>query len=464
MNKKNKNNNNSENSLLIKVTKKQQQFIDANYDEVFFGGAAGGGKSFGQLVDALRFAITYKGSKQLILRRTFPELERSLIMESIKLYPQKAGKYIKSQKKWYFSNGSIIEFGYCDAESDVTKYQSAEYDVVRFDEVTHFTQFQYTYLISRIRGVNPCPKQIKSTGNPGGVGHSFIKQRFIDKGNWGQHFNDEDKRSYIFIPSNVYDNHFLLNADPNYIKRLNQLPEYERKRLLFGDWDAFEGRYFPEFVRQIHIVKPFKIQKHWAKFRSLDYGLDMTACLWWAIDEQGRAYIYRELYKPNLNLSSAAKIILEFSPKDEKIAYTVASPDLWNRRQETGLSGMQIMVQAGLNGLIRANDNRISGWRVLREWLQPFTDEMGINRARLSFFDGACPNLVRCLPLIQHSNINAEDASNIPHELTHSLDSLRYGIMSRPQASTQILNVQDEFNLLPKAENEQLIDYLGIRN
>lgn len=454
----------SENSLLIKVTKKQQQFIDADYDEVFFGGAAGGGKSFGQLVDALRFALKYKSSKQLVLRRTFPELERSLIMESIKLFPQKAGKYIKSEKRWYFSNGSTIEFGYCDAESDVTKYQSAEYDVVRFDEVTHFTQFQYTYLISRIRGVNPCPKQMKSTGNPGGVGHSFIKERFIDKGNWGKTFCDEQERTYIFIPSNVYDNHFLLNADPNYIKRLNQLPEYERKRLLYGDWDAFEGRYFPEFMRQIHIVKPFKIEKHWTKFRSLDYGLDMTACLWWAVDEQGRAYIYRELYKPNLNLSGAAKLILECTPKGEKIDYTVASPDLWNRRQETGLSGMQIMAEAGLKGLIRANDNRIAGWRILREWLNPFNDEMDIKRARLSFLDGACPNLARCLPLLQHSSINAEDAGNTPHELTHSVDSLRYGIMSRPQATATIINRVDEFSLLPKGEGEELKEYLGIGN
>lgn len=425
-------------SLEIGVTEKQAQFLNSACDEVFFGGAAGGGKSYGQLIDALSFALRYKGSKQLILRRTYPELERSLIMESIKLFPKQAAKYIKSEKKWFFANGSIIEFGYCDAESDVTKYQSAEYDVIRFDEVTHFTGFQYTYMISRIRGINPCPKQIKSTGNPGGIGHCFIKERFIDKGTWGESFCDNEGRSFIFIPARVQDNHYLFKADPGYINRLHQLPEHEQKRLLYGDWDAFEGRYYPEFYRQIHIIKPFEIPPYYTRFRSLDYGLDMTACLWWAVDSQGRGYIYRELYEPDLNLSQAAKRVLNFSPEEEKISYTVASPDLWNRRQETGLSGMQIMIQAGLNDLIRAKDERITGWRALREWLVPFLDEQGVKRARLSFFDGCCPNTVRCLPLLQHSTVNPEDASGVPHEITHSPDALRYGIMSRPQPAQAI--------------------------
>jgi phage terminase large subunit len=448
-------------SLSLSVTEKQGLFISSDCDEVFFGGAAGGGKSYGQLVDALRFALEFEGSKQLILRRTFPELERSLIMESLKLYPNEAGKYIKSERRWYFGNGSTIEFGYCDAEGDVTKYQSAEYDVIRFDEVTHFSEFQYTYLISRIRGVNPCPKQIKSTGNPGGVGHSFIKERFIDKGKWGERFDDSEGRSYIFIPARVQDNHYLMRADKNYLKRLNQLPEYEKKRLLYGDWDAFEGRYFPEFYRQTHILKPFEIPKHWTRFRSLDYGLDMTACLWWAVDEQGRAFIYREFYEKNLNLSQAAKAILKHSLEGEKIEYTVASPDLWNRRQETGLSGFQIMTEAGLEGLIRANDNRIAGWRALREWLTPFEDEIGVKRARLSFFDGACPNLVRCLPLLQFSPTNAEDCANNPHEITHAPDSLRYGIMSRPQAAEGKTSLQDVFGIFKTSEEENLKGFLS---
>ena len=139
--------------------------------ETLFGGAAGGGKSHGQLLDALRFAVCYPGSRQLLLRRTMPELERSLVPASLRLFPQAVASYKVSEHLWQFTNGSTLEFGYCDAESDVTKYQSAQYDVLRFDELTHFTESQFTYLISRVRGANPFPKQVKSTTNPGGVGH-----------------------------------------------------------------------------------------------------------------------------------------------------------------------------------------------------------------------------------------------------------------------------------------------------
>ena len=148
--------------------------------ETLFGGAAGGGKSHGQLLDALRFAVCYPGSRQLMLRRTMPELERSLVPAALRLYPQCIAKYKVSEHRWDFANGSALEFGYCDAESDVTRYQSAEYDVIRFDELTHFTESQFTYLLSRIRGTNGFPKQVKATTNPGGVGHQWVKSRFID--------------------------------------------------------------------------------------------------------------------------------------------------------------------------------------------------------------------------------------------------------------------------------------------
>ena len=93
--------------------------------ETLFGGAAGGGKSHGQLLDALRFAVVYPGSRQLMLRRTMPELERSLVPAALRLYPQSVASYKVSEHRWDFINGSTLEFGYCDAESDVTKYQSA---------------------------------------------------------------------------------------------------------------------------------------------------------------------------------------------------------------------------------------------------------------------------------------------------------------------------------------------------
>ena len=155
--------------LHLTVTRKQIEFINSTESEVLFGGAAGGGKSYGQVVDALLFALKYPKSKQLILRRTYQELEKSLIRTALALYPREIFKLNASTHTGRFVNGSCIDFGYCAGENDVYQYQSAEYDVVRFDELTHFTEGQYLYLISRVRGANGYPKQIKSSTNPGGV-------------------------------------------------------------------------------------------------------------------------------------------------------------------------------------------------------------------------------------------------------------------------------------------------------
>ena len=145
--------------LGLTVTKKQKEFIDSEESEVLFGGAAGGGKSFGQVTDALLFALKYPASKQLILRRTFAELDKSLIRTALELYPRELYSFNSSQHTGRFKNGSVIDFGYCREENDVYQYQSAEYDVIRFDELTHFTENQYVYLMSRIRGTNSFPKQ-----------------------------------------------------------------------------------------------------------------------------------------------------------------------------------------------------------------------------------------------------------------------------------------------------------------
>lgn len=181
------------------------------------------------MVDSLLFALRYPGSKQLILRRTFAELDKSLIRVSLSLFPREIYTFNSSSHTGKFKNGSLIDFGYCATENDVYQYQSAEYDVIRFDELTHFTEGQYIYLISRVRGANCYPKQIKSSTNPGGVGHGWVKARFVDGGERGKSFIGEDGMQRIFIPSLLDDNKFLRDGDPQYKKRLLALPEREKK-------------------------------------------------------------------------------------------------------------------------------------------------------------------------------------------------------------------------------------------
>lgn len=390
--------------------------------ETLFGGAAGGGKSHGQLLDALRFAVCYPGSRQLMLRRTMPELERSLVPASLRLFPQSVASYKVSDHLWQFKNGSTLEFGYCDAESDVTKYQSAEYDVLRFDELTHFTESQFTYLISRVRGANPFPKQVKSTTNPGGVGHQWVKARYIDPMPPGTQ-TEFDGGSRLFLPARLKDNPFLRRADAGYEKRLRLLSVRDRRALLDGVWELDEGRYFSEFSPELHVVKPHAIPRDWRRYLTIDYGLDMLAALWIAQSPDGYSIVYRELYQSGLIISEAAAAMLACEPSDEQIDCRLAPPDLWNRRQETGKSAVELFADCGLD-FDKSCNERVAGWLALHELLAPRKDEQGLPRPRLTIFD-TCRNLIRTLPALQHDARNPSDVANTPHELTHAPDALR---------------------------------------
>lgn len=407
-------------NVSIDVTRKQKLFLAATASEVLFGGAAGGGKSYGQTVDAFLFALKYPGSKQLLLRRTFAELDKSLIRTVLSWYPRKVFSYNSSSHTGKFSNGSVLDFGYCATENDVYQYQSAEYDVIRFDELTHFTEMQYVYLISRVRGSNGFPKQIKSSTNPGGVGHSWVKNRFVDPSPPNTEFRGSDGMSRIFIPSLLTDNTFLMTSDPDYQRRLEALPDREKRALLYGDWDIFEGQYFEEFNRDTHVCAPFEIPKEWRRYIAIDYGLDMLAAYWIAVDNNNKCYVYREYCEPDLPIGAAAEAINRFTPKDEKIYLTLAPPDLWNRSQETGKSKATLFYEAGLS-LTKSNNDREAGWLAIKELLR--VDKNG--ECRLHIFPN-CTKLIKHLPELLRDPKHPTDTLNEPHEITHSPDALRY--------------------------------------
>lgn len=395
--------------------------------------------------------MKYPCSKQLILRRTLPELEKSLIRVSLGLFDPSIYKYNAAKHTGTFTNGSIIDFGYCDRENDVYKYQSAEYDVIRFDELTHFTEDMYIYLMSRIRGTNSYPKQIKSSTNPGGVGHSWVKERFIDC--CGEGIFQDENGTRQFIPAKVSDNSFLMNNDKGYINRLNRLGEKDRRALLYGDWDIFDGQYFSEFRRSIHVVKPFSIPKHWKKYFTMDYGLDMFAGYFIAVDTHGRAYVYKEIYKPNLIISASAKEILAAEEKDISLYY--APPDLYNRRQDTGKSVAEIFAEYGIL-LAKSENSRVQGWYNLKEWLTPFKDESGKVTASLVIFEN-CTNLIRTLPALTFDKTNPNDVAVHPHEITHAPDAIRYFVSGRPSPALPQAAEEEENSYDRQIEN--FIDY-----
>ena len=409
-----------------KISPKQDEFINAEGDEVLFGGAAGGGKSYAQVIDAFLFALKYAGSKQLILRRTFADLDKSIVRTVLGLYPREIFKYNSSTHTGKFVNGSIIDFGYLATENDVYQYQSAEYDVIRFDELTHFTNTQYTYLISRVRGANTFPKQVKSSTNPGGVGHVWVKERFIEPAPPNTPFVGSDGLKRIFIPSLLKDNHFLTKTDPHYKDRLLALSEKEQKALLYGDWNIFEGQYFDEFREDVHVCEPFKIPRGWRRYRAIDYGLDMLACVYVAVNSIGEAYVYKEIGIENLPISTAAQAVLNMTERDEKgqtteeFYLTLAPPDLWNRSQESGRSKADIFEEAGLR-LVKSNNDREAGWLAIKELLKLNAD--GIPRLKIF---STCRGLIKDLPALIRDEKRPTDCATEPHEITHRPDALRY--------------------------------------
>jgi len=364
-------------------------------------------------------ALRYDGLKLLLLRRTLTELRENHTLTLLSELKDIA-KYTDREHAFVFPNGSRLKLGYCDSETDVLQYQGQEYDVIGLEEATHFTEYQRDFLTTCNRSIRTDFKpRMYYTSNPGGAGHAWFKRLFIDK----QYRNGENAQDYNFIPAKVYDNPILMQNNPEYLESLKSLPPDLRRAHLEGDWDVFSGQFFPEFRREKHVCRPFEIPDNWERFRSLDYGLDMTACFWWAVDKDDNYYIYRELYQSGLTLSAATQAINTLSYPGEDIRYTVASPDLWNNRQETATSGTQIMANNGLIGLIEANDNRLTGWRIMREYLT--------SPKKFHIFS-ICENLIRTLPQLQYDKLRVEDAASYPHEVTHAAESVRYGLASRP--------------------------------
>jgi phage terminase large subunit len=199
-----------------------------------------------------------------------------------------------------------------------------------------------------------------------------------------------------------------------------------------GEWGVSEGIYFKEFSEAFHTVEDYPVEysDEYDFYASFDYGLDMLACYWIAMDTSGRAFVYRELYQSGLKVSEAAEAIKAMTPKDEKIYLRIAPPDLWNRRNDTGRSAADIFAENGLP-LYKAQNDRVQGWYDLAEWLRPCMDEFGNRSANLRIFEN-CTNLIRCLPSLIRDQRNPNDCAKEPHEITHAPDALRYFCAGRP--------------------------------
>ena len=434
-----------------KPNERQKLFFASRTRYTAYGGARGGGKSWALRRKLILMSLHYPGIKILIIRRTLTELRENHILPMLAEIGFLAD-YSESKKLFSFPNGSRITLGYMDSERDVLRYQGQEYDVIAIDEATQLTEYQFSTLKACIRGTASFPRRMYLTCNPGGVGHAWVKRLFVDR----SFLPNEDPADYSFIPAKVYDNEILVNSDPDYLRQLESLPENLRQAWLNGNWDVFEGQFFNEFSREIHVIQPFDTtshEKHWA---AMDYGFDMLAVLWLSCDSLGNIFVERELAVSGLTLSRAAEITSQLC--DGRTQFIVASPDLWNRRQDSGLSGVEIMgAVKGLPPLIKADNRRIIGWRFLRELL---SGKGNGYRSQLSIFENAT-ELIRCLPALLHDRKNPEDASSEPHAITHLPEALRYGIMAfMPDSDISELRRGDSFfsSFFSKSDSISSID------
>ena len=441
----------------------QTQFLAASEQEVLYGGSAGGGKSYGLLADPVRY-FDHPEFNGLILRRTNDEL-RELVWKSQQLYPQafKAAKWSERKSSWTFPSGGHMWMTYLERPEDVLRYQGQAFSYIAFDELTqHATPFAWNYMRSRLRTTAPdLPTYQRATTNPGGPGHQWVKQMFIDpapanKAFWatdidtGQMMTHPDvypnghpragqpndkageplfKRR--FIPASLYDNPYLIQDD-SYQNSLLSLPEHQRRQLLEGDWSVTEGAAFPEFRTSVHVVDPFEIPASWRRFRSCDYGYSsFSAVHWFAIDPAYEMLIvYRELYVSK-HEGDALQIAVAEAERGENVDYGILDSSTWHNRGQKGPSIAEEMNNLG--GRWRPSDRshgaRVAGKNQFHKRLRvdPNTERPGI------IFFNTCRKIVSTLPILPTDPKGGED---IDGRFTddHAYDSVRYGIMSRPQS------------------------------
>jgi len=412
--------------------------------ELLYGGAAGPGKSEWLLWHLYDKAIRYPGFRALFLRRTYAELRRSAIIRSLERFDRNKARYVITEFTWKFRNGSFIEFGYCETDTDVYQYQSAEYDCVAWDELTQWpTDKPYKYLFSRCRSrasllARGYVPHIIAATNPGGVGGGWVKARFVDTGPPEQRTihrlelpgqRADRYGSRIFIPGLLADNAYI--DQDSYIANLANLDEDLVLALLDGSWDVIEGQYFPEWNKHLHVIVPFEVPHWWTRVGGIDYGHTKPWCsLEAAFDQDGTGYVYREHYKAGLVPSQQCETIKNAMQPGERVSYRVGDPSMW---AQTGI-GLAVAAQYRANGvpIHKALNARVAGWARVREYLRVVEDDHGDARAGIYIFD-TCPNLIRTLPMLVRDLKRPEDCDTDGED--HAPDALRYLLMARPPRS-----------------------------
>lgn len=453
----------SERTIVWRPQPRQVAFMQRPEYECLYGGAAGGGKSDALLIEALR-QVEIPNYRGIIFRRTYPQLE-ALIARSQELYPRiyPRATYNATAHRWKFPSGAVVFFASMPHEDSKYDYQGKPYDFIAFDELTHFTLTQYMYLMSRNRPTGKGTRiYLRATANPGGVGHGWVKQRFIDAAPPmtpivdtydvmapnGKPMQLERKR--IFVPSTVFDNQELLNNDPNYLATLAALPEAERNALLYGDWNSFEGQVFREWKDDpahyrdrmwTHVIDPFDPPKHWKCWRGFDFGYAKPFSVgWYVADTDGKIYRIREFYGCTSTANTGvmmhpqeiARNIVEIERTDPLLQgreiFGVADPSIFDESRGQSIANM---MGSSPNFVMwgKGDNHRLPG-------LQQCHYRLAFREDGDPMFQvfNTCRGFLRTIPSLVYDEHKVEDVDTAMED--HIYDEWRYVMMENPISPT----------------------------
>ncbi|MFZ2151793.1 MAG: hypothetical protein WAV09_01650 [Minisyncoccia bacterium] len=435
-------------SELIKPTERQREFFSAMDSHKFtlYGGAKGGGKSY-----IIRWAMVrlllkwakqgYLGVRVAIFCEDYPTLKDRQVTKINTEFPKWLGTLSDSQteglsfrlKKEY--GGGVIALRNLD---DPSKYASSEFAAVAIDEITKNLRDKFDQLRSIIRWPGIEDTKFIAGTNPGDIGHLWVKKLWVDRD-----FAQDDPRpdQVAFVKSLPTDNPH--NAK-SYLEELSKLPEKLRKAYWEGNWDVFEGQYFTEWDKERHTIAPFAIPPSFKKYRAYDHGRTNPACVqWFAVDYDGRVWVYRELYVKGLNVDQLALEINRLSGT-EQYEYSVADPAIFSNTGMVDKFGGQTIAETFARYGIMfmpASNRRVDGWNLMHQYLAWTPEKM----PRLVYFN-TCKDSIRTIPSLVHDEIKPEDLDTDGED--HAADTTRYGLMSLHETRAE----------KPKTEIERKID------
>ena len=437
----------------IKLQPKQRLAFDRiEYgDEQFllYGGAKGGGKSYLVRASQVIRRLKYAGTKGVIIRKTYPEILKNHIREMLSEFPFLRKYYRASEKCIIYPNGSVTDFQHLQYRDDVYDFQGLDYVDIDLDESTQHDEETFKILKTsnrlnpKVAKLHPTLKpKFLLTGNPGGIGMAWVKRLFIDRD-----FNpNEDSKAYNFIQANIYDNPIFLNANPEYLQNLRDLPTDLMRAYLEGDWTVFVGQYFTNFRLDVHSVEPFHIDENWGKIFAVDWGYSPHpfSVGWYAVDFDNNIYKYRELLGHETSPQDLGQLIADLSKKDTNLSVGVGDTQMWEINpfkkipQEEAYTDKSIAdeinaeLSKGRMYMEQANKARITGWTNLKTMMQwkgeinPDGTRKILKQPKYRIFS-TCTETLKAYPNQIHSKLVPEDMQKQNGDDT--IDTDRYALM-----------------------------------